>query len=267
MKNNYLQKIPDLKELPSLSVLNLNTNKISQIKLQITQQNMLNLEILDLSNNLIAFQRDNEINEVTEQFKKFKKLSNLSLRGNERIEEKHEEIASSLPACVQIFNNKRVELLRKDIADQILKDSKKTYGNPQLDRLSKKSKAALRDENYVPTLKMLCYNLEVAISHPNKALEYLELLFYDADRISHITDIKHESFQEQLFQDLDEATAKEMIETFMQNTILMIDSSREYCVLIISMLAKLTNIKRFKFGKQCFNTLRELMMSGQDNEK
>lgn len=114
---------------------------------------------------------------------------------------------------------------------------------------------------------MLCYNLEVAISHPNKALEYLELLFYDAERISHITDIKTENFQEQLFQDLDEATAKEMIETFMQNTILMIDSNQEYCVLIISMLAKLTNVKRFKFGEQCFNTLSDLMESGRDNER
>ena len=86
---------------------------------------MLNLEVLDLANNVIDYQRDN-ISEVTEQFKKFKKLRDLSLSGNERIEDKHEEIATNLPPCVQIFNNKRVELLRKDNTDQVLKDPKLT---------------------------------------------------------------------------------------------------------------------------------------------
>ena len=86
---------------------------------------MLNLEVLDLANNVIGYQRDN-ISEVTEQSKKFKKLKDLSLSGNERIEDKHEEIAANLPPSVQIFNNKRIELLRKDNADQVLKDPKQT---------------------------------------------------------------------------------------------------------------------------------------------
>lgn len=41
-----------------------------------------------------------------------------------------------------------------------------------------------KTRNKIPTLDMLCYNIEAAVCHPNKALDFLRNLFSDADRIN-----------------------------------------------------------------------------------
>jgi hypothetical protein len=60
--------------------------------------------------------------------------------------------------------------------------------------------------------------------------------------------------------------AQEMIETFMQNAMLMIDSHFELRILMLSILSKFTNIKSQNFGRKCFNTLKDLMVAGKDLE-
>ena len=51
LRNNYLDRIPSLKELPLLRSLNISNNKVQIVKLVIQEQNFRNLERLDLQNN------------------------------------------------------------------------------------------------------------------------------------------------------------------------------------------------------------------------
>ena len=58
--------------------------------------------------------------------------------------------------------------------------------------------------------------------------------------------------------------ADDMIETFMQNAMLMIDNHPEMRTIMISVLAKLTCIHQFHFDRKCFNTLKDLMLAGDE---
>lgn len=55
LRNNFLAKIPNLKELPSLKTLNLSTNKIKELKFEVSEQNLITIEKIDLSNNKVDF--------------------------------------------------------------------------------------------------------------------------------------------------------------------------------------------------------------------
>ena len=59
LRNNYLVRIPNLKELPSLQNLNLSANKIFSFKLQITDQNLITMEKIDLSSNKLSYESGN----------------------------------------------------------------------------------------------------------------------------------------------------------------------------------------------------------------
>lgn len=52
---------------------------------------------------------------------------------------------------------------------------------------------------------MLVHVLEKANSHPNKALDYLKSLFYDADRISQYSDNVLQNFEEIFARDQNES--------------------------------------------------------------
>jgi len=54
---------------------------------------------------------------------------------------------------------------------------------------------------------MLCFNLEAANSHPNKALDFLEALFYDAERISQFSEHALDTYEEQFVRGFNEAHA------------------------------------------------------------
>ena len=83
--------MPNLKDMPQLRVLNLATNKITQAKFVLSQQNLNNLEMLDLSNNLIVMKEHERVYDFVEKLKKFRKLTNLTLSGNpfEKTDPKH----------------------------------------------------------------------------------------------------------------------------------------------------------------------------------
>lgn len=67
--------------------------------------------------------------------------------------------------------------------------------------------------------------------------------------------------------DQDEAEIEENIETFMQNTQLLIDNHFELQGIMLSVLAKLSIIKHQNFGVRCFNALKDLMKSGRQMEE
>jgi hypothetical protein len=62
---------------------------------------------------------------------------------------------------------------------------------------------------------MLVHILEKANSHPNKALDYLKSLFYDADRISQYSDNVLTNFEEIFARDQNESQTQQKIDSFM----------------------------------------------------
>jgi hypothetical protein len=58
----------------------------------------------------------------------------------------------------------------------------------------------------------------------------------------------------------------EMIETFMQNSLLLIDNYFDMQNIMMTILAKLSVIKYQNFGLSCFETLKDLMKSGRELE-
>jgi len=70
---------------------------------------------------------------------------------------------------------------------------------------------------------VLCYNLEAANSHPSFALDHLKDLAFDVDKISQHLEMVDEYF----CKGKDEVEINEMIETFMQNSQLLIDNHYE----------------------------------------
>ena len=71
--------MPNLKDLPSLRNLNLSKNKLTGIKFILSEQNLITIEKIDLSHNLIWFKDKEGVNELSERLKKFRKLNNFSI--------------------------------------------------------------------------------------------------------------------------------------------------------------------------------------------
>ena len=61
----------------------------------------------------------------------------------------------------------------------------------------------------------------------------------------------------------DDGQIKEKAFAFMQNSILLIDNHQELQGIMLSILAKLAVIKYNDFGIECFDTLKDLMQSGE----
>jgi len=64
-----------------------------------------------------------------------------------------------------------------------------------------------------------------------------------------------------------EDETREDIESFMQNSVILIDNHKELDDIILSILAKLSIIDKNNFGLSCFTTLRDLMMSSREVEE
>ena len=120
----------------------------------------------------------------------------------------------------------------------------------------------------MPTLENLLYNLEAANSHPNKALQFLKLLYEDAEKIAFMQkeDRSQSVFVQSFTRAKDTHTIMENIETFMQHAQLLVDNHYELRNIILQILAKLTTIRCHDFGVKCFNTLRDLMTAGKELE-
>jgi Leucine-rich repeat (LRR) protein len=179
LRNNFLTAVPNLKDLPALRTLNLNTNKMTAFKFSVTEQNLITIEKMDLSNNLVSFPEGKQmVNEFVERLRKFKNLSVLTINGNP-FEVKNPEwtdfIGDHLPSCIKVFNNQKVEH-RDDLRKNILKQEPVSTVTGGKDSKHKNKSVA--------TLDMLCYHLEAANSHPNRTLDFLENLFFEAERIS-----------------------------------------------------------------------------------
>ena len=76
-----------------------------------------------------------------------------------------------------------------------------------------------------------------------------------------------DKLDENFSRNLDEVKCKNMIETFMQNAMLLVDNHFELRKIMLSILCKLTIIKTHDFGRFCFATLKDLMVAGQDLEE
>ena len=59
----------------------------------------------------------------------------------------------------------------------------------------------------------------------------------------------------------------DMIETFMQNSALLIDNYKDMQNIIMTIMAKMTVIRFQNFGVFCFKTLTDLMKSGPQMEQ
>lgn len=111
-------------------------------------------------------------------------------------------------------------------------------------------------------MENLLYNLEAANSHPSSALIHLKQLAKDVDKVVEKLEIAEANFSA----GMDETYIDENIETFMQNSQLLIDNHFELQSIMLTVLAKLSIIKFHDFGLHCFNTLTDLMKSGREME-
>ena len=76
-----------------------------------------------------------------------------------------------------------------------------------------------------------------------------------------------EKLDEMFTRNMDEVKCKNYIDTFMQNSMLMVDNHHEMRKIMLSILCKLTLIKTHDFGKACFTKLKDLMIAGEDLEE
>ena len=114
-----------------------------------------------------------------------------------------------------------------------------------------------------PSLENLLYNLEAANGHPSYALDHLKDLANDVDKVIE----KLEMVDQYFAPAKKDSEIEENIETFQQNSVLLIDNHFELQGIMLSILAKLSIIKFQNFGLSCFNTLKDLMNSGKEMEK
>lgn len=90
-------------------------------------------------------------------------------------------------------------------------------------------------------------------------MEHLKRLSRDVD----VLVAKVHMLDQHFAPDQDEAEIEFHIETFMQNTQLLIDNHFELQGIMLSVLAKLSIVKHQNFGIRCFETLKDLMKSGR----
>ena len=112
------------------------------------------------------------------------------------------------------------------------------------------------------SLATLLYNVEAANGHPSFALDHLHDLSKDVDELVE----KIHMIENHFAPGKEKAEIQEMIETFMQNTLLLIDNHFELQTIMLSVLAKLSIINFQDFGLSCFNTLKDLMKAGREME-
>ena len=88
LRNNFIEKVPNLQQLPMLQKLDLSTNKLSQFRLLTDDNNLMSIERMNFSNNKISFVSGMpQVTEFCEKLKRFKKLSWLSIANNQIKEE------------------------------------------------------------------------------------------------------------------------------------------------------------------------------------
>ena len=137
-------------------------------------------------------------------------------------------------------------------------DDKGDAGSVKIDGIKKKDRIVPP-----PNLQNLLFNLEAANSHPSDALKHLKQLAKDVDKVLENTDIAEQNFAV----GLSKMEIEENIETFMQNSQLLIDNHYEMQSIMLTVLAKLCIIRFHDFGIACFNTLKDLMKSGREMEE
>jgi hypothetical protein len=106
LRNNFLEKVPILSQMPQLKVLILNANNITELKLQCKDQNYLNIMKMVFRNNKIRFNNMEVINFV-KKLKEFKALKVLSLDSNpfEQNQQIVNKIIRGLPKNLEIYND------------------------------------------------------------------------------------------------------------------------------------------------------------------
>lgn len=268
LRNNFIEKVPILSQMPQLKVLVLNANNIAELKLQCKRDNHLNIMKMVFRNNRIKF-TNMEVISFARKLKEFKALRVLNLENNpfEKDPQINAKIIRGLPQNLEMYNNQKKIYVQGTIAKTPDQDA------PQADALGGDAGAQGDEEvktgaSVMPTLEALLYNLEAANSHPNKALEFLKQLYVDADRIKQVQATQSQSvFVQSFTKAKDTHTIKENIETFMQHAQLLVDNHFELRSIILSILSKLTIIRSHDFGVKCFYTLRDLMVAGAELEE
>ena len=83
LRNNFLEQIPNLSQFLALQELDLSTNKLTSFRLQIVEENFLNLTKINLNNNKIDFTIDKGgLAEFIDKLKKMKMLGVLNIDNN-----------------------------------------------------------------------------------------------------------------------------------------------------------------------------------------
>ena len=88
LHNNYVSKFPILHSLPRIQRINLNSNKISDFRVDFKPPSSLALQYLDIGNNLIDFSSNYEFYDFLEKIKKLKNLKALIISSNPFADEK-----------------------------------------------------------------------------------------------------------------------------------------------------------------------------------
>ena len=111
-------------------------------------------------------------------------------------------------------------------------------------------------------LELINY-LEDANCHPEESLAHLSNLASSCDDIV----LKLDQVEQYFAPGKTEGEMSELIETFIQNSLLLIDNYFDMQNIMMTILAKLSVIKFQNFGLNCFRTLKDLMISGRDLEE
>ena len=104
--------------------------------------------------------------------------------------------------------------------------------------------------------------LEDANTHPQDSMEHLTYLNEQCEEVLLKEDLLEQFFVPNKTDD----EVQEMVETFMQNALLLIDNCFDVQHIMMSILADLCVIEYKDFGIKCFATLKDLMKSGKELE-
>jgi len=117
LSNNYLKKFPMINSLPKLKKLNLNTNKIEEIRVEFKPPASTSLLDLDLGTNNLDLSSPKDFNEFLKRLKKFKNLKSLNVLGNQTFdndENKIDLLVTTLTS-LEYINYERASDLRRQI--------------------------------------------------------------------------------------------------------------------------------------------------------